>query len=103
MAILAKGASAYPVAYAQAEGDIHLAGGRPDDALTAYRQGRDLASELGQYSVVLDNKVRTLETRFLRHPRPTSTRMPVDEAGTAVLLVLSLALVTGCSTIGLVQ
>ena len=64
LAILAKGSSAYPVAYAQAEGDIHLAGGRPEAALTAYRQGRDLASELGQYSVVLDNKVRTLETRL---------------------------------------
>ena len=64
LAILAKGSSAYPVAYAQAEGDIHLAGGRTEAALTAYRQGRDLASELGQYSVVLDNKVRTLETRL---------------------------------------
>ena len=64
LAILSQGSDAYPVAYAQAEGDIHLAAGRTDDALTAYRQGRDLATELGQYSVVLDNKVRTLETRI---------------------------------------
>ena len=52
------------MAYAQAKGDIHLAAGRPEPALAAYRQGRDLATELGQYSVVLDNKVRTLETRL---------------------------------------
>ena len=64
LAILSQGSEAYPVAYAQAEGDIHLAAGRADEALAAYRQGRDLATELGQYSVVLDNKVRTLETRL---------------------------------------
>jgi len=64
LAILSQGSDAYPVAYAQAQGDIHLAAGRADDALAAYRQGRDLAAELGQYSVVLDNKVRTLETRL---------------------------------------
>ena len=68
LAILSQGSDAYPVAYAQAEGDIHLAAGRTDDALTAYRQGRDLATELGQYSVVLDNKVRTLETRLPASP-----------------------------------
>ena len=64
LAILSQGSDAYPVAYAQAEGDNHLAAGRTNDALTAYREGRDLATELGQYSVVLDNKVRTLETRL---------------------------------------
>ena len=64
LAILSQGSEAYPVAYAQAQGDIHLAAGRDDEALAAYRQGRDLATELGQYSVVLDNKVRTLETRL---------------------------------------
>ena len=64
LAILSQGSEAYPVAYAQAQGDIHLAAGRDDEALEAYRQGRDLATELGQYSVVLDNKVRTLETRL---------------------------------------
>lgn len=64
LAILSQGSEAYPVAYAQAQGDIHLAAGRDDEALVAYRQGRDLATELGQYSVVLDNKVRTLETRL---------------------------------------
>jgi predicted negative regulator of RcsB-dependent stress response len=76
LAILAKGSSAYPVAYAQAEGDIHLAAGRPEAALTAYRQGRDLASDLGQYSVVLDNKVRTLETRL----PPSSEDAPAEDA-----------------------
>ena len=64
LAILSQRSDAYPVSYAQAEGDIHLAAGRTNDALTAYREGRDLATELGQYSVVLDNKVRTLETRL---------------------------------------
>ena len=64
MAILSQGSEAYPVAYAQAQGDIHLAAGRTNDALVAYREGRDLAAQLGQYSVVLDNKVRTLETRL---------------------------------------
>ena len=68
LAILAQGSAAYPVAYAQAEGDIHLASGRTDEALTAYRSGRDLAAELGQYSAVLDNKVRTLETRLPASP-----------------------------------
>ena len=62
LAILGQGSAAFPVAYAQAQGDIHLAAGRPEQALAAYRQGRDLATELGQYSVVLDNKVRSLET-----------------------------------------
>ncbi len=75
LAILAQGSGAYPVAYAQAEGDIHLAAGRHDEALTAYRSGRDLAAELGQYSVVLDNKVRTLETRL---PASPSTVTPED-------------------------
>ena len=64
LAILGQGSVAFPVAYAQAQGDIHLAAGRPEQALAAYRQGRDLATELGQYSLVLDNKVRTLETRL---------------------------------------
>ena len=68
LAILSQGSDAYPVAYAQAEGDIHLSAGRTDDALTAYREGRDRATELGQYSVVLDNKVRTLETRLPASP-----------------------------------
>ena len=68
LAILSQGSEAYPVAYAQAQGDIHLAAGRADEALSTYREGRDLAAELGQYSVVLDNKVRTLETRL-----PTSS------------------------------
>ncbi len=68
LAILAQGSEAYPVAFAQAEGDIHLAAGRTDEALTAYRDGRDLAAELGQYSAVLDNKVRTLETRLPASP-----------------------------------
>ena len=73
LAILAQGSAAFPVAYAQAEGDIHLAAGRPEAALAAYRQGRDLATELGQYSVVLDNKVRTLETRLPANTLPEAT------------------------------
>ena len=73
LAILAQGSVAFPVAYAQAEGDIHLAAGRPEAALVAYRQGRDLATELGQYSVVLDNKVRTLETRIPASALPEAT------------------------------
>lgn len=73
LAILAQGSAAFPVAYAQAEGDIHLAAGRPEAALVAYRQGRDLATELGQYSVVLDNKVRTLETRLPANTLPEAT------------------------------
>ena len=68
LTILSQGSDAYPVAYAQAEGDIHLAAGRTDDALTAYREGRDRATELGQFSVVIDNKVRTLETRLPASP-----------------------------------
>ena len=70
LAILSQGSEAYPVAYAQAEGDIHLAAGRTDEALTAYRYGRDLAAGLGQFSAVLDNKVRTLETRLPASPGP---------------------------------
>ncbi|MDG2135384.1 MAG: tetratricopeptide repeat protein [Luminiphilus sp.] len=69
LAILDRGGDAYPVAYAQAEGDIHLAAGRAEEALVAYRAGRDTSTELGEVSVVLDNKVRSLETR-----------MPIDEA-----------------------
>ena len=64
LAILSQGSQAYPVAYAQAEGDIHLAAGRTEDALAAYRIGRDAASDLGQFSASLDTKVRALETRI---------------------------------------
>jgi predicted negative regulator of RcsB-dependent stress response len=64
LAILAKGSDAYPVGFAQAKGDIHLAAGRAEDALEAYRTGRDASTELGEISVVLDNKVRSLETRL---------------------------------------
>ena len=64
LAILAQGGDAYPVAYAQAAGDIHLAAGRAEKALAAYRMGRDASTELGEISVVLDNKVRGLETRL---------------------------------------
>jgi predicted negative regulator of RcsB-dependent stress response len=63
LAILTQGSSAYPIAYFQAVGDIHLAGGQTEEALMAYRAGRDASVELGQMSAVLDNKVRTLETR----------------------------------------
>jgi len=41
-----------------------LAGGQTEEALTAYRAGRDASLELGQMSAVLDSKVRTLETRL---------------------------------------
>ena len=64
LAILEQGSAAYPVGFAQAQGDIHLAAGRDSEALDAYRQGRDAASDLGQFSVVLDDKVRTLESRL---------------------------------------
>jgi predicted negative regulator of RcsB-dependent stress response len=64
LAILNQGSSAYPIAYFQAVGDIYLAGGKTEEALTAYRAGRDASLELGQMSAVLDNKVRTLETRL---------------------------------------
>ena len=64
LAILEQGSAAYPVGFAQAQGDIHLAAGRDSEALNAYRQGRDAASDLGQFSVVLDDKVRTLESRL---------------------------------------
>ena len=76
LAILAQGSSAYPVAYFQAVGDIHLAGGKTDEALMAYRAGRDASLELGQINSVLDNKVRTLETRV-----PVATdNNPIGEA-----------------------
>jgi predicted negative regulator of RcsB-dependent stress response len=64
LSILEQGSAAYPVGFAQAQGDIHLAAGRDSEALNAYRQGRDAASDLGQFSVVLDDKVRTLESRL---------------------------------------
>lgn len=64
LAILAQGSGAYPVAYAQAQGDIHLAAGRAEEALSAYRAGRDASTELGEMSVVLDNKVRSIESRL---------------------------------------
>ncbi len=64
LAILDQAGDAYPVAYAQAAGDIHLAAGRVQEALVAYRVGRDASAELGEMSVVLDNKVRGLETRL---------------------------------------
>jgi predicted negative regulator of RcsB-dependent stress response len=64
LAILDQAGNAYPVAYAQAKGDIHLAAGRVEEALAAYRTGRDASAELGEINVLLDNKVRGLETRL---------------------------------------
>ena len=64
LAILGQGSRVYPVAFAQAEGDIHLAAGRNAEALRAYRVARDAALELGQASAALDGKVRTLESRL---------------------------------------
>jgi predicted negative regulator of RcsB-dependent stress response len=76
LAILDQAGDAYPVAYAQAAGDIHLAAGRVEEALTAYRAGRDASAELGEISVVLDNKVRGLETRL-----PNEVTEPDGEPG----------------------
>ncbi|MDG2460576.1 MAG: tetratricopeptide repeat protein [Luminiphilus sp.] len=64
LAILEQGSAAYPVAFSQAQGDIHLAAGRESEALSAYREGRDAASDLGQISLALDTKVRSLESRL---------------------------------------
>jgi len=76
LAILGQAGDAYPVAYAQAAGDIHLAAGRVEEALNAYRVGRDASAELGEISVVLDNKVRGLETRL-----PNEVTEPDGERG----------------------
>ncbi len=64
LAILEAGSTAYPVAYATALGDIHLAAGRDALALTAYRTARQAGLELGTPPGLLDVKITSLETRL---------------------------------------
>ena len=61
--ILNQESKAYPVAYAQAKGDIHLAAGRIAQALEAYRVAALAATQLRQFTGMLDTKIQALETR----------------------------------------
>jgi len=64
LAILESGGSAYPAAYAMARGDIHMAAGRDQQALDAYREARAALLALGNPPGILDIKIISLESRL---------------------------------------
>jgi predicted negative regulator of RcsB-dependent stress response len=53
-----------PVAYATARGDIHLAAGRQQEALSAYMDARAASLELGNPPGLLDAKITSLSSRL---------------------------------------
>jgi predicted negative regulator of RcsB-dependent stress response len=64
LAILEAGSNAYSAAYAIARGDIHLASGRQQSALDAYREARAAMLALGNPPGILDTKITSLESRL---------------------------------------
>lgn len=64
LAILNTNGSAYPAAYATARGDIHLAAGRPQQALDAYIEARSVLLAVGNPPGILDTKITSLESRL---------------------------------------
>ena len=64
LAILEGNTNAYPAAYATARGDIHLAAGRPDEALDAYLEARAVLLASGNPPGILDTKISSLESRL---------------------------------------
>jgi predicted negative regulator of RcsB-dependent stress response len=63
LAILESGNAVYPVAFAMALGDIHLAAGRESEALTAYRDAESAALLLGNVPAMLETKIDALASR----------------------------------------
>lgn len=61
--ILDAGSEAYAAAYATAKGDLHLAAGRDEEALDAYREARTVTLALGNPPGLLDIKISSLESR----------------------------------------
>ena len=61
--ILTPGNAVYPVAFAMALGDIHLAAGREIEALTAYRDAERAALSLGNVPALLETKINALASR----------------------------------------
>ena len=63
IAILELGSDSFPVSYAQALGDIHLAAGREAAALEAYQTAQTASLALGGQSGLIDLKVSGLSLR----------------------------------------
>ncbi len=63
IAILELGSDSFPVSYAQALGDIHLAAGRETAALEAYQTAQTAALALGGQPGLIDLKVSGLSLR----------------------------------------
>ena len=63
VAILEQGSSSFPVSYAQALGDIHLAAGRESEALLAYQSAQAESLALGGQLGLVDLKVSGLSLR----------------------------------------
>lgn len=63
VAILEMGSDSFPVSYAQALGDIHLASGREAAALEAYQTAKTSSLALGGQSGLIDLKVSGLSLR----------------------------------------
>lgn len=63
IAMLEMGSDSFPVSYAQALGDIHLAAGREAAALEAYQTAQTASLALGGQSGLIDLKVSGLSLR----------------------------------------
>ena len=63
LAILEQGSSSFPVSYAQALGDVHLAAGRESEALLAYQTAQTESLALGGQLGLVDLKVTGLSLR----------------------------------------
>lgn len=64
LAILSQSGDAMPIAYATARGDIHLAAGRQQEALSAYLDARAASLEMGNPPGLLDAKITSLGSRL---------------------------------------
>ena len=62
--ILEMGSASFPVSFAQALGDIHLAAGRESEALEAYRMAQSASLDMGRAPGFLELKVTALELRL---------------------------------------
>jgi len=64
LAILSQSGETMPVAFATARGDIHLAAGRQQEALSAYLDARAASLAMGNPPGLLDTKITSLESRL---------------------------------------
>lgn len=63
LSLLEAGSAVYATAYLEARGDLHLAAGRDDEALAAYKEAQASILDQGRAPALLDAKINSLEVR----------------------------------------